>query len=107
MVEKEGQVSSVSKVREEFPFTSGSPPAGLGALRERHPPMGDGPGRISRGQRSPRAPSPPLGRSHHRNALKGWGEEVPEFRGVPQPGPGTQLCQPSPSPFLPHHCLQE
>lgn len=86
MVEKEGQVLSVSKVREEFPFASGSPPAGLGALRERHPPMGDGPGRIFRGQRSPRAPSPPLGRSHHRNALEGWGEEVPEFRGDPSLG---------------------
>ena len=61
MVEKEGQALSMSgEVREDFPFASGSPL--LGSLRERG--SSDRPGHISRGQRSLRAPSLPLGRSH-------------------------------------------
>lgn len=87
MVEKEGQALSVSgEVREEFAVASGSPL--LGPLRERG--SSDRPGHVSRGQRSPRAPSRSLERSHSRNALEGWSEEGPEFKGVTQPGSGTQ-----------------
>lgn len=68
MVEKEGQALSVSgEVREESPLLVAA--LWLGPLRERGAP--DRPGHVSRGQRSPRAPSWPLGRSHPRNALEG------------------------------------
>lgn len=101
MVEKEGQALSVSgEVREESPLLVAA--LWLGPLRERGAP--DRPGHVSRGQRSPRAPSWPLGRSHPRNALEGQRRHLSSKeshslgleRGSASPaGPASALSRPS------------